>query len=218
MCSRRRFGPGGESALESSTYQPLWYRFNSALPNGAHQQWPINRILSIVSATNDSAQPKLMTGFLGETKSIRTVTPEDATVALGHAALWPGKMPGGLRLRSIHLERVTTSVSPYSTPAIRSGRGLHLVYGSAPEAVDITEAATPQGGYRFDSATLGAEGPLAPTGSMRLACDGCGVTNEPTRFPPEWTGQLRQGGLYLTISGRSRRIVVEAARALTALP
>jgi hypothetical protein len=211
-------GETEDVAVDDSTHQPLWYRFNSASPNGAHQQWPINRILSIASATNDSAQPRLVAGFLGESKPIRAVNPEGATAALGQVALWPGETIGGLRLRSIHLERVTTSLSPYFTPAIRSGRGLHFVYGSAPDGVDITEAATPQGGYRFDSATLGAEGPLAPTGSMRLACDGCGITNQPVRLSPEWLGQLRQGGLYITISGPSRGIVLEAARALTALP
>jgi hypothetical protein len=212
-------GETEDVAIDSSSYQPLWYRFNSTLPHGKHEQWPIYRFDSITSVAHPGPAPKSTPALLGQIIPLRTVSPATATQSLRHLALWAGATVKGISLRSVHLDRVTTSVSPYITPSIRSGLGLDLIYQSANQRFEIEEAPTPQSGYGFNSSRLGPRGPITPRGTMTLGCnDSCFATNQPTQYRGTWVGQLHQDGLYINVSSENRELVIAAARSLTPTP
>jgi hypothetical protein len=219
--SRASYTPGTteDVAVDSSTYQPRWFRLNEPklvqpatkthAATVVQQHGPIFRIIGIASAATPATRPASVPDIEGDATNVRSVSRSDATSALGHAALWPGRTIGNLTLRSARLERLTTYRGALG-PVIREGLGLHLVYRAGQRSVEIFESPSPQAAYGFMTSTLGSEGTVAPPGKMRISCRVCSFSD----VPPTWSGQLQQDGLFISIYAPSRDLLLAAARSL----
>jgi hypothetical protein len=152
----------------------------------------------------------------GDATDLRRLSADAARSALRHAALWPSRTVGAARLERIMLQRVrTVLVDGFRTRS--ADRGVRLAYRGSSGSLVVEEAATPQKGYAFDSATFGSSGWVPPAGQATIACigrqgNGCGPAE-----PPLWQAQLRRDGLFVTIRSANRALVVRAARSLVTI-
>jgi hypothetical protein len=221
--------PGGQPtiwedvAVDTHTFKPLWFR-ESYPRNGAPVSGPPSRVISIHTAATPPRIPKAIPVYQGTATTLRHLTATQAAAALGHKALWAGTRVEGLPLRSILLQRVTSSIFPVVAPALRTAHGLRLLYQHGSTQLDISEAATPLGGYGFASTmrTVGL-GAIPAQGTIRISQGGSELTGQVTTppFPQHlttpWVGQLRRNGLLVTIQASGRRLLLAAARALAAM-
>lgn len=145
------------------------------------------------------------------------VSPAEAARALSRPSMWVGRRFRHLELRLVErqqLERFYAS----SAKRRRFGVGIDLIYGAVrghrPDwrgsFLEITQATRPEPAYGFLSGALSLA-PTPRTGTMRL---------ERLQMPSAaagaiWRAQLQSRGLYVTITGASRTIVLAAAQTLT---
>lgn len=196
--------------VDASTYLPLSFRYLS--PSGHGPVWRVSSIRSVAQKrpARIPQPPPQVTGSIVRSEVIASAT---AAHVLPRPTLWPGTQLGGLRLKTIHLQHLKTMRLQGMRP-IRQGIGVNLSYGTNKKWLEVDESAAPQAAYNFLDATLGADGPVAPTGSIRLSCDTCGEGNHAPQFRPIWVGQLKARGLYVTIRSSSRQLVIQAAQRL----
>jgi hypothetical protein len=206
-------------AVSDSSHRPLSITYVAPDPHAPPHTY---RVVSIGTSEApvplpDVRGPEAAPPITGDAADIRTLAAGTAGVALQHAALWAGQRVGAARLVRIRLQRVrTVLVAGFRTRS--ADRGLRLEYRGGAVPLVIEEAATPQKGYGYDSATFGGSGFVPPPGRATIACvggDGNGCTGA---GPPLWQAQLRAHGLFVTIRSQSRALVIRAARALVPIP
>ncbi len=208
--------PGGATedvAVDASTYRPLWVdRTDTEITGGRTVRYgdPRDLIVSIESTDRAPAHPSAeQAGIVLTRQAVGRVTRATAPLALGPRAVWPGPAVGGLRFGSVRLEQLWPL-----TPGRTGGApapGLDLVYTGGGRTLEVQESAKLQPGG-FTAPKL-----LPPAGTLRLTCYGCGVANWPAARI-RWTGQLRDGPLFVGITAPTPALVLAAARALTPMP
>jgi hypothetical protein len=202
-------GLAEEVAVDADDYRPLRFRFAS----GSDEPW--FRVVSIEAIARDpedfaSADDLILAG--GLTTRERDLTVAEAATALGRPALWPGRWVKGLELGTIELLRVETrwakgppKQGPVETarktekPALefrygreQAERWLKLVVGTSAEELPLVGPSPHQ---------------RVPEGKLRL------MEWQGRR----WFGTLERDGLHLKFESPQRELILEAARALTAL-
>jgi hypothetical protein len=202
-------------AVSNTTHRPLSIAYVRLHPPAA----PITyRVVSIGSSDSPVRLPAVRgpgAGPLvtGDASNIRTLSADAARVALRHAALWPGRTVGAARLERITLQRVrTVLVDGFRTRGV--DHGLRLEYGGRSGALVVEEAATPQKGYAFETATFGSSGWVPPPGQATISCIGTRGNGCAGGERPLWQAQLRRDGLFVTIRSANRALVVGATRSL----
>ena len=208
--------PGGATedvAVDASTYRPLWVdRTETEIAGGRTVRYRDPRELIVSIASTDRAPshpPAGQAGIVLTRQAVGTVTRATAPLALGPRAVWPGPTVGGLRFGEVRLEQLWP-ISPGRAGGAPAP-GLRLVYTGGGRTLEVQESAKLQpGGFTVPKL-------LPPAGTLRLACYGCDVANWPgARI--RWTGQLRDGPLFVGITAPTRALVLAAARALTPMP
>jgi hypothetical protein len=156
------------------------------------------------------------------TAGSRVVAPRVAARALGGQFVTAGASVGGLRLAQITLRQIVSGYGRSSArPPLRS-RGVEVVYGSSLDVYELMrspkpyvvlkESVRPEMLYRFTGARQ------VPAGAAMLVTRVIGTVSSrdaPPVTKTAWLGHLRHAGIYIAIEASSRRLLLQAARALT---
>ena len=199
---------GGERvAIDEQSYRPLRIR-----PAGGAYEWTVTEIESIQRAGADLRVPRAAppAPFRGDVRDSHAVSSARAAALLSWPALWLGKSFAGLRLVRLEVQRLTRGYPPGSGRAREHGEGLRLAYRTRRGAryVEIQEAPRPEPAYAFPGGRATFSGsPIPPEGYVDLA-------ELPRARRSGWVGQLRRGGVHVTVWASSRELSVQAARAL----
>lgn len=198
-------GRADEVALNEATNLPVAFRL--VVPGEpASDLWRVLEIESKVRVAGDFGPSPTAGGpNAGRVIDERAVSLGEAAHVLRGRALWPGRDATGLPLRRIQAQMLTRS---FAGRPKEKGAGLALLYRSEAGAfVEIREALDPEPAYGFTEGrlTLGFA-PIPEEDALVLVmADSNGSI---------WLGQFRRAGVYVTIRGSSRDLVIEAARAL----
>lgn len=198
-------GRTDEVALNEETNLPVAFRLGvfGELAGGL---WRVVEIESKERVAGDFAPSPTAGGPIsGRVEGAQAASLAEAADLLRGRALWPGRDPAGLQLRSIRAQTLTRS---FAGGPSEKGAGLALHYRNEAGAfVEIREALDPEPAYGFTEGrlTLGFA-PIPEEDALVLVmADSKGST---------WLGQFRRAGVYVTIRGSSRDLVIEAAGAL----
>ncbi len=145
----------------------------------------------------------------GQVVSSRPVPIFAVRTLLGQRALWPGRQVGRLTVLSTARQELRTS---YASGRSTQRLGVSLVYGSRSDDdfVRVQQSAHPQAAYAFTDGRLTFNfNPMPPLGHIDV------VSRQEAGF---WIGQLRRGGLYLTLRASSKRLLLRATRQLRPIP
>jgi hypothetical protein len=198
-------GRTDEVALSEKTNLPVAFRL--VVPGErASDLWRVSVIGSKARVADDFAPSPAAGGPIsGRVEGAQAASLAEAADLLRGRALWPGRDPVGLQLRSIQAQTLTRSFAGGPT---ERGTGLALLYRNEAGAfVEIREALDPEPAYGFTEGrlTLGFA-PIPEEDALVLVmADSNGSI---------WLGQFRRAGVYVTIRGSSRDLVIEAAGAL----
>ena len=155
-------------------------------------------------------------GNVVKTEHVKLATAERA---LARHAKSLGPEFAGLPLTDARLEALRTGFGPLSHRPIEKSRGVEFVYGSGSQRagtgpyLGLSEALSPQMAYWAETSQHLKPGTLELT-AFHPSQVANGRPNEGRAF---YVGQLHTGRLYITIEGRSRRTVVDAAKALAGI-
>ena len=198
-------GRTDEVALNEETNLPVAFRLGVS-GELAGDLWRVLVIGSKARVAGDFAPSPTAGGPIsGQVEGAQAASLAEAADLLRGRALWPGRNPIGLQLRRIQAQTLTRS---FAGGPREKGAGLALLYRNEAGAfVEIREALDPEPAYGFTEGrlTLGFA-PIPEEDALVLVmADSNGSI---------WLGQFRRAGVYVTIRGSSRDLVIEAARAL----
>ena len=198
------FVAGGQTmevAVSEQTALPLAFRFSDGT---AHDVWRISSIESKQRAAADFAAEQAARHATSGRVVSETLLQLVQAPSLNGRHLWAGRTVDGLTLRTATLQTLTRASSGQSERT----RGLKLVYrGDRDAFVEVLQALTPEPayGYADDRLTLGLV-PIPEETELALM-----PTDPRGRV---WVGQFRTRGIYVTIRGSDRDVVIRAARLL----
>jgi hypothetical protein len=199
-------------AVDAESYAPVLIR-----PVAGGLTWRVRRIESLAPVEADFRRPVAKPRpFRGDVRASQPVSSRQAADRASWPALWLGESWRTLRLVSLELQKLTRGYPPASGRQPTRGRGLRLRYAIDRELtyVEVSQAPFPEPAYAFvgGGATFGGN-PIPPEGQMELV--------ELPRARGRGTiaiGQLRRGGVFVTIWASSRRLCLDAAQALRRMP
>ena len=200
---------GERVAIDEESYRPLRIR-----PAGGAYEWTVTEIESVSRARADLRRPRpaAPAPFRGDVRESTRVSSARAA-ALSWPALWLGESFAGLRPVAIELQRLTRGYPPETRRAPTRGVGLRLAYRTQAGGryVEIQQAPRAEPAYAFPGGRATFSGnPIPREGSLDLA-------ELPRAAASGWVGQMRRGGVYVTLWASSRELCVDAARALRRL-
>ncbi len=158
------------------------------------------RVLSVVSVANRQLlgprrrQPGVARG---DVVSRSPLAPTDARAALGGRAVLPTL--SGLALRGAFGETLR-SVTPQAS---RRSRGLRLEFAGGGHRLVISEALQPEAAYGFAEGRYTFDFNPVPTGAIDV-----------NGRAGAWIGQMKLGGVFVTLRADDREVLLAAARAL----
>jgi hypothetical protein len=205
-------------AVDDRTHRPVWFR---AIENGRQEATYL--VLRILSLEKRPPVPKALpvSDYIdGRIAKIRSLTPVEASRALGRTARWVGPSIGDVTLRSVELDRVT-KVRLRHFVAVDHSLGVAFSYQGANDWLEVSEELRPYA-YEFyaypGKPVFAADGLLPPEGRASLSCDACGPGNHSPQYHLIWRAQLQIDGLYVRIRSTNRALVIAAARGLKPAP
>jgi hypothetical protein len=195
-------------AVDAESYAPVLIK-----PLGGRLAWRVRAIETVARVEADfmravaKARP-----YRGDVRKSQPVSSRQAADRTSWPALWLGESWRTLRLVSLELQTLTRGYPPASGRQPTRGRGLRLRYAvdREPTYVDISQAPFPEPAYAFTGGwETFAGNPIPRQGQMELV-------EVPNALNRRMTviGQLRRDGVFVTIWASSRRLCLEAARAL----
>jgi hypothetical protein len=209
---------GGETrervAVDAETFAPLLI---VPLDEGGRPgavSWRVESIESTARVEADFAEPRPQPPlpFRGDVRESRPLSSGQVVESIRWPALWLGQSWRGLRLVSLEQQALTRGYPPGSGIAARSGTGLRLRYEIAGRRayVELSQAPYPEPAYAFagGQATFGGN-PIPRQGYVEIVAQATASGSAPAVV-----AQLRRDGVYLTIWASSRRLSLDAARAL----
>jgi hypothetical protein len=194
-----------EVAVDAEDYRPRMLRWRR--PDESVGTWTAVTLIETLPrnpalfAPPERSEPRPMTqASLRE----RRLTRAEAATSLDGRALWAGAEIDGVDLAQIHLTNVKLG---WRDKAATQGQGLELVYGnprarrdgSEPWLVLVEARSAAEAGF---SGAMGGP-PVPAEGDLHLK--GGDVF---------WWGELQRNGVFVAVRGRSRELVIEAAKAL----
>ncbi len=205
--------------LDPKTLRPREIR--PLLPTG-RAGGPATRVLTLASVSVRPAdfivrsQRVASAPSGGAIEESAPVTLAQARQALRRPPLWAGRSLTRLPLRLLAKQRLTLFFAG-ARGSHGAERGLDLIYGAVLDSrpnwnsqfLEIQEATAPEPAYGFLPGPLRIE-PLPPPGLLRIERQQ--LAGRPGRAI--WRGELQRDGLYLAVTGSSRKLVLTAARAL----
>lgn len=216
-----RFGFREQVAIDPETFRPLIIRPLRSDGRSTGVESTVVRMESMLTAQANFTRPEpLPLGpSAGSVVDSDPIPVGEAQSLLARSPLWAGPAISGIALTEVKRERLSRSIP--SRKRRTFGSGLALLYGDVRNGLPdwggrfllVRQAARPEAAYGFLTGSLRLE-PLPPPGSVRLA-------RRPlagTAGGALWSAQLRSGGVYVTLTGSSRALVLAAARALRPIP
>jgi hypothetical protein len=210
-------------ALDPQTLRPLEIRAQrpDGTPSGVAAQ--VLQITTTSTAQANFRRPPR--GRLGPSGGAVTASASlsipSAARLFSRRAVWVGSHVDGLGLRVVQRQRLARFFPP-TAPARRTiGTGLDLIYGAARSGrpdwrrlfLEIQEASAPEPAYGFLTGPLSVQ--AVPRAGFLV------LERQPlqgTLGGSVWVGRLRTSGIYVTLTGSRRSLVVNAARALRPIP
>jgi len=209
-------------ALQPQSLRPLEIR---ALRLDGTPSGVAARVLRIATTSTAQANfqrpaPARLGPSGGAVAASKTLSLASAAQLLARSALWAGPRVGGLALRVVQRQRLVRFFPP-AAPVRRSfGTGLDLIYGAVRNGrpdwrrhfLEIQEAAAPEPAYGFLTRALSVQAAPPP---RFLLLERRSLQRAPGGAV--WTGWMRSGGVYLTLTASRRSLVVNAGRWLRPL-
>jgi hypothetical protein len=166
------------------------------------------RVVAIESLQRGDASlrapiPRAPGPYRGDVRGSEPVSRTQAA-QLAWEPLWPGAALAGLPVTAIELQELSRGFAPNVRAGRTRGEGVRLLYGGGARLVEVLQAPAAEPAYGFGSGRLTFGGnPVPAEGLAELAQVGS-----------TWLGQLRRDGVYVSIWGPTRELVLDAARAL----
>lgn len=203
--------------LNPKTLQPRAIR---SIPLGSRANpSPVAHVLELSTvgtgdfvAEGRSGKPVASSGVVESSVSL---TLPQASRSLSPAPFWAGEQVDGLRLHLLARDKLAR-IFITGSKARSTRPGIDVIYGAVRSGrpdwrspfLELQQARHPEPAYGFLSGPLRIE-PLPRAGVLRLE------RQEPAgRDHALWRGELRKDGLYVALTGSSRRLVLSAARSL----
>jgi hypothetical protein len=206
-----------EVAVDAETSAPVLIRPVAAGDSPGALSWRVRTIDAVARVEGDFARPAAQPRpFRGDVRASRPLSSSQVPSAVAWPALWLGESWGALRLVSLELQTLTRGYPPESGAEPTRGEGLRLRYaiGGEPAYVEVSQAPAAEPAYAFvgGEVTFGGN-PIPPEGEIEIVDvpDGSGRG-------AIVVGQLRRDGVFVTIWASSRRLCLDAARALRRTP
>jgi hypothetical protein len=211
-------------ALDRGSYKPLLVR--SFVDGEFTREYRVLEIETVTEAAADFAEPKRTPPepSSGTVTSSREISLAEAAQLLGNV-VWAGRELDGLKLSALRIEQLRTGYPRGSKRVPTSGRGLALIYGQhMPSTLPpisggglwIRESSEPQMAYGAAApAAFPPEGTLAVQSSSVLTVPNGPGTEAVPSGASIWSGRLRVSGMYVVLRAPSRKVLLDAARALT---
>jgi hypothetical protein len=200
-------------AVDLETHRPLV--IEPLLPGGESSgfRWSVVELESISRAAADLRPPvrRPPVPVRGDVRSSEPLSVGQAAERLSWPALWLGEGFAGMALTTIERQELSRGYSPPAPALRRRGEGLRLLYRNGERYVELQQAPAAEPAYAFAGgrATF-SWNPVPAEGLAELvALPGADATG--------WLMQLRVGGVYLSIWGSSRAVLLEAARMLRSI-
>jgi hypothetical protein len=200
-------------AVDAETSAPVLIRPLAAEESPGPLSWRVRTIEAVARVEADFARPATEPRpFRGDVRASQPLSSGQVADAVAWPALWLGESWRGLRLVSLELQVLTRGYPPMSRTPPTRGEGLRLRYtiDGEPTYVEVSQAPSPEPAYAFvgGEVTFGGN-PIPPEGQLELV----DVPDASSRARSV-VGQLRRDGVFVTIWASSRRLCLEAARAL----
>jgi hypothetical protein len=198
-------------AVDRETFRPVAIR--AVGPSGAPSAfvWRVATLEAIVRRPLDfrSAPRPPVAPFRGDVRASRALSAGRAARLARWRVLWLGAVFERLPLASLELQQLTRGYPPESGRAPDRGVGLRAVYGARGRYVELAQAPVPEPAYAFSGGRSTFDGnPIPEEGSMDL------IETQGARRRTGCIGQLRVGGVYVTIWASRVELCLAAARAL----
>jgi len=200
-------------AVDRETYRPLLIEPFSAAGTPSGFRWRVVELESVVRANAILSRPvpRPPAPSRGDVRASAPLSARQAAARLVWPALWLGRRFEGMTLVSIERQELSRGYSPPAPRQRGGGEGLRLLYRNGERFVEIQQAPAAEPAYAFAGgrATF-SWNPIPAEGFVELAA-------LPGQERTTWLGQLRVGGVHLSLWGFSRSGVLGAARALRSI-
>ena len=203
-------------AIDADTYVPVLIVPHQRGRADGRIAWRVKLVETTALVEADFAPPPRSRArpFRGDVRGSHPVSSGQLRRALAWPAWWLGESWRGLSLVSLERQTLSRGYPPGRSGKAR-GDGVRLRYAAADtrDYLEISQAPVAEPAYAFPGgvATFGGN-PIPPEGQMELVALRDGTSGAPT-----FIGQLRRDGVHVTIWSSSRRLCLDAARALRRL-
>jgi hypothetical protein len=204
-------------AVDAETSAPVLIRPLAAEESSGPLSWRVRTIETVARVEADFARPAgRPRPFRGDVRASLPLSSGQIADAVAWPALWLGESWRGLRLVSLERQVLTRGYPPMSRTPPARGEGLRLRYtiDGEPTYVEVLQAPFAEPAYAFVGGELTFGGnPIPPEGQFELV-----DVPDASGRAASVVGQLRRDGVFTTIWASSRRLCLEAARALRRTP